>query len=84
MKGNEAPVSDCRTDSRCPDMFTWTISCAAALQNPSTLFWDWISMHTGNSTLGIYQAVLSLILNVLIWIFKKMQHIDGKNNQPLS
>lgn len=31
----------------------------------------------------MYQAVFSLILNMLIQIFKKMQYVYGKNNQPL-
>lgn len=64
-------------------MCTWKISCVATLQNPSIVFWDWISLCTCNTTVRIYQAVFSLILNMLIQIFKKTQHIYGKNNQPL-
>lgn len=68
-------------DSRYPN--TLKINYVATLQNPSVVFCSWISLCTVNIILRVYQAIPSLILNMFIQIFKKMQYVVRSIINPL-
>lgn len=51
-------------------MYTSKIRCVATLQGSSTMFWEFINLHTGNTTLRICQALLIFMLNLSTQSFK--------------